>query len=443
MRLWSCHVMFLGLLILSLSCPLPAEAKEGFGTKKLTVKLARVRPPDVYISGTRITVRASPQGTYKGLELQLITALGNDLLGNDSRLTQDDERPQTVIEIAVLENNFDEGWENRTESRRVKVGTDSKGKPQYTTRLVQVRYKVIHQVFSTSYRVEDLVDGAVLDADNIVHSIDEDYREGNNAPTATQLEQDAIAKTVAEIAQRLSPTTEWIGVLLPKGSLKENGNLAKAGLWDRYLEALEGQSPRSKPRDESYRQYALGAAYEALGYSAEQPGSALSYLEQAALHYNEALRANPTEKYFIGGYKSLGLLSGLKDRFLVAGHRGSPGESESTRKRAIAPLERVKTAMAQYQKVMDYREFDQHRTDASEGAKALSEDDPGEVLDNEAIIEMTRAGLVDEIILTTVNSAGQNDFDVSPTGLVELAKAEVSNTVIQRLQAIASSRSEK
>jgi hypothetical protein len=57
---------------------------------------------------------------------------------------------------------------------------------------------------------------------------------------------------------------------------------------------------------------------------------------------------------------------------------------------------------------------------------------------NASIIEMLRAGLPEDVILTSINSAKDNSFDVSPKGLIQLAEAKASKKLIQRVQAIAS-----
>jgi hypothetical protein len=412
-------------------CNTSEAKKAGFGMSKLTVELERERPPDVYITGARIDIRPSALSKSDSAERQLIGSLQSELPGNDPRLAIDATRPQTVIEVAILANEVKERWETRKVSRLVKVGTDSKGKDKYGAREVSVRFKVVTQVFNVSYSVRDLRSGAVLDADTFDFSSDNDYEEGKDAPDASWLVSSAVKATVAEIASRVTPTRESVGVLLPKGNLNDFNNLAKAALWNRYLEALESLPQETDPRSESYRQYALGVAYEALAYSAEANEIAISYLEESSMHYNEAIQTNPDEKFFTVPYKAKGFLAEVR----------SFVSSSSAPRPAMAPLERVRSALAQYQKIVDFADSQEVDVASGTGAKALSGDEPADqVLNNGAIIEMAEAGLPDEIILTSLESATATDFDVSPASLIDLAKAQVSPQVIQRIQALAAQK---
>lgn len=432
----------MGLFLIGYLGPLDGglQAKEGFGINKLAVQLSRVRPPEVLITDTRIAVRSSGQGQGGSFESQLIAALESELIGNDPRLRLEPDHPETLIEIALLDHSIEDRWETRTASRKVRTGTDSKGKPIFSNRLVKVRYQLITQVANVALKVSSLKQDRTLLADTVLWSYDEELKEGHNAPAHSQLESMARAWLAQRIARRLTPTHEQVGVLVPKGSFKELGNLAKSGLWGRYLEALEGRPPFPAARDEAYRQYALGLAYEALGYESEEPSITINYLEQAALHYNSAIAQNPQEKFFTKAYEG----TGIKDEFeasLVRVFGGDPTRS-APRKRAMAPLERVQTALEQYQQTVDFAQQLEAGFEAAVGAKDLAGEPQGgegeAVVDNAAIIDMVRAGLDDEIILTTLESAPATRFDTTPQGLIQLAKGQVSSQIIARIQALAS-----
>ena len=64
--------------------------------------------------------------------------------------------------------------------------------------------------------------------------------------------------------------------------------------------------PRSpKPDEDAYRLYNIGVAYEALAYQAEDPKSAMKYLDEAAIDYGKAIDAKPEEKYFLEPQKRI------------------------------------------------------------------------------------------------------------------------------------------
>lgn len=422
--------------------PSAGVAKEGFGFKKSTVMLDRVRPADVYISGTRIDVRPGP-GSDQNVGVQLVETLKSSVLGNDPRFTLDERIPDTLIEVSLVDNDYQERWETRTVKRSYPAGKDSKGRQQYAVRDARVKFKVVSQVFSVSFKVTDMKTRSVLVADTVSRSWNDDYEEGRNAPDRSQLEHRSVSETVDEIARRLTPTVEKIGVLLPGGRLKDLRNLANGSLWNPFLEALDSLSESPKPKDESYRQYSLGVAYEALAYQAEQPEVSIRYLEESASHYQRAIQLNPGEKYFTGSYTGNAFMAGLKKS--VADTLGKGGTVK--RKRAMAPIDRVKSALEQYQRLIEFRDADSRAgiavADAMTGAKgATGAKGPtaSNALTNSEVIEMSRAGLDEEIIFSAIETAEETAFDVSPAGLVELARAEVSSKVIQKIQAQANQK---
>jgi len=418
---------FLVIVFLVLA-PLPAFAGEGFGAIVFTKKVAnlnRVNPPKVLLLGTRIAVKANSQD-QQGADVaqRLQSQLESDLLRNDSRLSSDSSKPQTMIEVTITQNNYNESWETRRMTERRQVGKDSKGKPVYQDYPVDVRFKTVKHHCSAAYKVTDTAKRANLDSDSVQYNFENSFQEGNGAPDQATLENNAIEIIVNRIVHDLTPTRERIGVLLPKGSLENYVNLAEASLWNKYLEALEALPPKGKPEDESYRKYGLGVAYEALGYGAENEETTLKYLEQAADYYNQAIEANPKEKYFTQAYESI----------MVRG------------KNAASPLERVRSALVSYRKLKENREryaADQATVVAAaepanvQGGKSLTEPT---AMNNASVIKMVRAGLSEDIILTSINSAPKHSFDVSPDGLVALSQNQVSPRVIQRIQEIASSK---
>lgn len=323
------------LIVVGLAFPSgPARAGEGFGWNKKTVGLTRVHPPKVLLAGSRLSVKGgSSNPDLQGLAQQLQVQLESALINADPRLTSDAEHPEILIDVSVLHDDFSEEWQTRNETRSARVGTDSKGRPVYGPVPVQVRYKVIQSDFAVAYKVSDVTKKLNLDANAISLPFKKDFEDGVNAPEKFALDSSNVQAAVLRMVQRLAPTREPVSVLLPKGSLEDFAKLAEGRLWNKYLEALEGVPAKAKPEDESYRQYALGTAYEALGYAADDPETTLRYLTQAASYYNQALETNPGEKYF-----------------------SKPFDSVLTTKSAAAPVERVKEALADYQRLKQMKE---------------------------------------------------------------------------------------
>lgn len=404
-----------------LSVAVPCSAGEGFGTfTKKAATLERVTPPKVYLFGTRINVKVSAQDSNQTATAQSVQSqLESELLRNDNRLASDAVRPDTLIEITLLPSQYHEQWETR---RVTQVGQyiDDKGRKTFGPYQADARFKVVSLSFAATYKVTDVKARRSLAADSINADYKESFQEGKEMPDQTGVENAAVGKLVARLAGDLTPTRERIKVLLPQGSLEDAGRLAEAGLWNKYLETLESLPEKKSSADEAYRKYALGVAYEAVGYAAEDSDTTLKYLEQASTYYNQALEMNPKERLFAQAY-----------------------ESVWTGTRATAPLERVRAALVGYRKQKEFKEsYAQAKSAAAApstaGAKALSggASDDG-AMNNAAVIKMAEAGLGDDIILTSINSAPKTAFDVSPEGLIALSEARVSKTIIARIQELA------
>jgi hypothetical protein len=53
---------------------------------------------------------------------------------------------------------------------------------------------------------------------------------------------------------------------------------------------------------------------------------------------------------------------------------------------------------------------------------------------NNEVIQLVSAGLSDQVVATSIRQASNKDFDLSPTGLIALKKAGVSDAVIAAMQ---------
>lgn len=418
-----------GLLLVAAQA---AEAKrEGFGFSKKLVNLNRLNPPAVVLAGTRLTVvgKAQERG-HQEVAAQIAAKLGSEMVNYDPRLTLDDQRPQTLVEVTVLNDAYETDWISREGTRTEMIGKDSEGKKQYRTVNVTLRYQVVSHRFGVSYTVQDTGAKKTIYGDSLEISFKNEFQDGEGAPSQAERNSAAVQQTVAEIAYKLVPTPETIQVLVPKGSFEELVNLAEAGLWSRYSEAIESKSAFPSPADESYRQYALGLSYEAMGYGAENNETTLRYLEQAAQHYNSALSLNPGEDYFTEAYEGSGVGNFLRAVIV-------PGAAAAPRRVAPAPLQRVQAAMGKYQTLLNQKEEVESRGIA--GAKALPGNGgsaaaapPG--LGNADVIAMVEGGVPTEIVLTSIDDAESCSFDTSPAGLIALTKAKVGTDVLKKIQ---------
>jgi tetratricopeptide (TPR) repeat protein len=415
-------------------------AGEGFGMMKKSVNLTRILPARVHLVGTRINVHVTAQKkTNESVAERMQSQLESQLVGNDTNLTLDSKNPTSLVDVTVLRNDYSESSETRQETRGQGAG-DGKILPKFGVAQVKVTYKVVKHVFSVTLRAHDSRANKTLLAETITKNYKQSFEDGNGAPDAASLEDSDMTEVVGEITSRIAPTKEIVAVLLPRGRLDDAIPYGEAGMWNKYLEAIEKLPESSNPVDESYRKYAMGVAYEALGYGADDLDRSLKFFEKAATFYNSAAEANPKEVNFILGSKSSSLLDRAgttAGHFIpvMAQHKGEKKDSVNLQ----APLARVQAALAQYQKLKDLSGAGPKPPGDSDKSAAASAD----AVTNESIVEMLHAGLSEEIITTTIDSAPHRALDVSPKGLIQLSEAKASTTLLRHIQSLAAKSSSK
>jgi len=156
-----------------------------------------------------------------------------------------------------------------------------------------VKYDKITGNLELSYQARDPRTGRALDADNVSAKYSEDFESGtgqkadkslpskvidpfkrvagkktedsSGPPTDTELRENLIHQAIHEIAARITATNEPVEIMLAQGKLDKENKVAEQGLWSRYLEDLERMPPLPNAKDDAYRLYNIGVAYEALG----------------------------------------------------------------------------------------------------------------------------------------------------------------------------------
>jgi hypothetical protein len=119
--------------------------------------------------------------------------------------------------------------------------------------------------------------------------------------TAEDVKQIMIKAVVQQIATNLGNTTQEIEAQLAAGEdhLNRSADFMEKRLWSRAIEELEKTPEFAKPEDESYRQYNLGLAYEAVSYDSKNYSDQRANLFKAQEYYDKAVELNRKEKYFI------------------------------------------------------------------------------------------------------------------------------------------------
>jgi hypothetical protein len=423
----------------------PAWAGEGFGMlTQLSARMTRVSPPAVALPGNRIAIRASAvELANAGLARRLAAQLASELFDRDQRLITDSQFPEVVVDVKVLQNRGGGRWEQRQGVEVRQAGTDPRGKPAMGPVTTSAGYRVVTHAVRVSYTVTGVAHGGTLDGDTLAVDFEQAFREGEGAPGEEQVESAALADLSRRIAGRLAPSRDVVEVLLPRGSLETLAPLAAAGLWSRYFDAVEKRPPHADAVAESYRQYALGAACEALGYAAETTPAALRYLERADAYYRAALDANPREKCFSQPYR--GLLSTRtfappldRVRASLLAFRRLKSQADALAAARLSPLPAAQLSTpAALLSAAPGAAAPPRSASAAAGAGGAGGEPP---MDNATVIRLVQAGLGPDVVLQAIDLAPRCAFDVSVEGLIALSEARVDAAIIRRMQAIAAAK---
>ena len=410
-------VIFLAATGLFVSTEL--SAREGFGFTKKAVQMNRTNPPLLDVGARRVKITAtSDRDAVKDDAATLKRYAEEFILTGGGTMATEKDKGDIRISVALDRLDSHESWETEQRSRTEKTGTKqewNEKKKKYETKDVYgtVYYSVQIKVMDASLTgTWDLADknGKILDSGDISETFREKYSEGKGSPAPAAVEDDLLERAAKKIASRIVPTQDTVTLLVPKGSFEDLIPLAEMNAWDRYLAGVEAVKPLRDPRQEAYRQYALGVAKEGLAHmnAIEDTPRAMELLGEAVIHYETAVKSNPREELFSKAYSSL----------------FSSGNS-------TASLPRVTASVASFEKWKGPQRSNTKVAGLRAGATSAP---PKNVMTNETLVEMAKAGLTDENLILAIDAASEVDFDTTPNALIALAKGGVSKSVIAHMQ---------
>jgi hypothetical protein len=236
---------------------------------------------------------------------------------------------------------------------------------------------------------------------------------GARAPTDSEWRDALIEGLAAKVANRIVPVDEQIVAVLPLE--KEFANIrqeAQSGHWGDVQEQAEKMGPLSGG-SEADRLYLIGLSYEATAYQqADKPSKAAETLNKASKAYEDAKNAKPSEREI--ALSEIRVQDSL-DHYLEIQH------FLQNRPQPEAPLKSEAS-------VVVTRMSDPPPPEPPGGGQTSS------ASDNAALVEMAKAGLEENVLLTFVQTAPEPKFDVTVNGLLQLRRANVPNSVIQAVQ---------
>jgi hypothetical protein len=307
------------------------------------------------------------------------------------------------VTIALDRLDADQHTESKTEYESQKT-KDKNGKTTYVSVPTTKDFTHSRGEIGGTYTITD-AKGRLFDSGDIDRKWEYDY---DYRPLSNEKVEDLLLKEAADkIAARIVPTKVKTKVLLPKGSFEQFIPLAESGAWDRYLQSVESVAPLRDRASDAYREYALGVANEAAGYSAPDAKTGVALLRKAAEHYRTAVANNPEEKLFSERYS--GLLNATS-----------------------APIARAEASVKAYEAWASGPTAPIASSAPKTGSRNAAQ--VAKSIRNQQIIEMAKAGLSDENIILAIDSADNTEFDTTPEDLIALSKAGVSRNVIAHMQ---------
>jgi len=447
------------LLFVSLS-PL-ASYSQGWGVSKTEVTLRRKLPSIIRLTNTTISVKGSARSQQQAESAQLIGAmLQTQLLKYDHTLTVDKNSPNVTVNLTITDLQTPQ----RQTFTRDETDIQKNGKPMVVKKTV---YKYIGSI-SVDMVATDR-SGRTLDANNFTAKYSREFDQSQNGggvvggaetganaavntfgivkrklkpnsssddssdapPTEAQIRQHLEEQIVDQIAPRMVNTDEKVEVPLARGKLDDADKLAVGGLWNRDLETLEQMPPMggSNNQDDSYRQYNIGVANEALGYQAEDRASATKFFEDAAIGYGKAIDAKPSEKNFIAAQTRIETAVAYYKKL---GDRATMPMAASTGPATSAPTKAAGTPSTTTSRST--------RSGTTQPASSTPTSKPtvsrsSSALTNAKVIQMFKAGVDEQSIIAAIQAAKATNFDLSADGLIDLANNGVKGKIVDAMRA--------
>jgi hypothetical protein len=395
---------------------------QGFGFKKTKSTLTYKWPASVYLPNATFAVTVSSQAKLASPAVEWMReSLESRVRSINPGLKPVSDGPETAINCTIIDAETSSSWEYRTTSEYKATGTHTVTNPEtgatetvtdYGYVNVDYRVQVVTGWMSVEYWIKDARSGLLLDQDKLTPAYRQEFTEGYGAPGIDSIILNMTQQAVWEIASRLTPRSEDIKVVLPKGKLAQASKLFKNGLWHQSLAMLEAMPALKKPKDDAYRLYGLALAYEATAFTTRDLVTIRERLERAVELYQTATRLNPGE-----------------DNFWEPRNRAEMGlyiyELKSIQERKF---EECKNKLA-----------DQSRAGKASDCISLAEESrkeamPLPVLNNEAVIKLVRQATEEEYLLASIKHTKAKQFDLSASGRAGLAQAGVNDRVIKAMQ---------
>jgi hypothetical protein len=391
------------------------------------VELTRTRPADVHLVNQTLQVKVTsldPAANHLTERLQKI--LANGVLGAGKNLREVPSAPQILVECTVTRYAYNE----KTEEKKMLLVKD-KG-----------TYKIITFTLEVSYRVLRTRDNTTLFGNTLSLPYKKEFQVGvETAPGKAELEDNLMRLVIQSVLEKLTNTDEKLKVrLMGKGDLDVYTRLAQGGQWLQFIESISALPERKPDKDgrsefEGDRNYSMAIAYEALAYETmwKDYGRAEKYYDLADTAIRKAQQFDPREKEYVNAQNRM--LTGKK-YFETIKERFPKLETVAKVETQPAPRDLPNNPPAA-----------QPPKPASPNVPAASNLAPvkpsPDTITNDDVIKMLQANMSESIIIDTIRTTKNKQFDTSATGLIQLHQAGASEKLIKYIQSLRQPRPSK
>jgi hypothetical protein len=234
---------------------------------------------------------------------------------------------------------------------------------------------------------------------------------GGRPPTDLEWRNALIEGLAAKVANRIVPVDqEFVAVLPVDNEFRSIREFAKSDRWGDVQEQTEKMSPLSGSK-EAFRLYMLALSYEALAYrDPEHPKEAAELLNKSTKYYDDASKIDAREREFL--LAQIRVQDSLDHYLDIQRYiHNRPAATATTADSTIPP-----------------------QTPGAPGGGAQGGSDRDNVAGNAILIEMAKMPGQEATLLTFVQTTPDPKFDVSPSGLLQLMRANVPAKVIAAVQ---------
>jgi hypothetical protein len=397
-----------------------AQFRRGMLAESAEINLFPAIPPALLLPAGSFQVEVKNQSTGPArLLARLDEAITRQMAENDSRLEVAEGKPQLQVVATLTEWTL-----NRTRGTRYVSETRQIGTKQVTDKNGKTRTEPVYEYGrnkptvvdrgAAAVRVEVRRGSQVLADETARITYFEDRLAEEGPPSTSEAEDAMLDRSASRAAGLVTPARESVRVLLARSDEVDRLNdLARSRKWNEWKAALQETRPHRDAKRDAYRLHNIGVACEALAYESTADDEAQRLLQEAASFVQQAAAAKKDEKYFAEAFTrisnhSLGYTR-LRTMRASLGMRQPAGAPASTPvKAAAAPAEKVKLA-----------------------AKSPTTTAP---MTNADVIDLRKAGLDDDNLISSIKDAAATKFDLTPAGLKGLLGAKVSNKVIAAMR---------